>query len=87
MRKLFILILLFVPLWISPKEKTSLPMEMYAQWNDGTVKIHDIFMNFSKTRRDEIVDSINAANYDRWVEQKYNKNKFLTIKLLLQWQL
>lgn len=85
MKKLLIITLLFLPLWTSTSNKTSLPIEFYAKWNDGVVKDQGVFMNLSKSRRDKVSDSLYAVHYDRWVEEKYKTSKLQTIKLLLKW--
>jgi hypothetical protein len=87
MKKLLIITLLLLPLWTSISNKTSLPIEFYAQWDNGTIKDQGIYMNLSKTRRDRIADSLYAAHYDSWVENKYQTNKLQTIKFLLKWEL
>jgi phage terminase large subunit-like protein len=87
MKKLLIITLLLLPLWTSTSNKTSLPIEFYAKWNDGTIKDTGFFLNLPKSRRDKISDSLYTAHYNKWVEEKYKINKLQTIKFLLKWEL
>jgi hypothetical protein len=80
MKKLLIITLLLFPLWTSTSNKTSLPVEFYAKWDDGTIQSTAIFMNLSKSRRKSIADSLYASHYDKWVEEKHKTNKSQIIK-------